>query len=122
MDGLPPDSVVQTEDEILKDYERVTKLYHDSRPFSMMRVALAPCSPFSVTRELMVQTREFAEKHDLLIHTHLSETRDEDQFCLEKFGKRPVDYMEELGWLSDRAWFAHLVYLNDDDVKKLFRC
>jgi len=117
--GLPPDSVVQTEEEILKDYERVIKLYHDPKPFSMSRVALAPCSPFSVTKELMILTREFAEKNDILLHTHLAETKDEDEFCIEKFGKRPVDYMEELGWLSDRVWFAHLVHLNDSDIKKL---
>lgn len=117
--GLPPDSVVQTEEEILKDYERVVKLYHDPSPFSMSRVAFAPCSPFSVTKELMIETREFAEKHDLLLHTHLAETKDEDEFCLEKFGKRPVDYMEELGWLSDRVWFAHLVHLTDKDIEKL---
>lgn len=117
--GLPPDSVVQTEEEILKDYERVVSLYHDPKPFAMTRVALAPCSPFSVTKELMIETRKFAEKHNLLLHTHLAETRDEDEFCIEKFGKRPVDYMEELGWLSDRVWFAHLVHLNDNDIKKL---
>lgn len=117
--GLPPDSVVQTVDEILKDYERVVNLYHDPKPYSMSRVALAPCSPFSVTKDLMVLTREFAEKHDLLIHTHLAETKDEEQFCVEQFGRRPVDYMEDLGWLSDRAWFAHVVHVSDADIKKL---
>lgn len=117
--GLPPDSVVQTDEEILKDYERVVNLYHDPKPFSMIRVALAPCSPFSVTKELMIQTREFANRHNLLLHTHLAETRDEDIYCLEKFGKRPVDYMEELGWLSKNVWFAHLVHLTDEDIKKL---
>jgi len=117
--GLPPDSVVQTVDEILNDYERVVNLYHDPKPYSMSRVALAPCSPFSVTKDLMVLTREFAEKHDLLIHTHLAETKDEEQFCVEQFGRRPVDYMEDLGWLSDRAWFAHVVHVSDEDIKKL---
>ncbi len=117
--GLPPDSVVQTIDEILKDYERVVNLYHDHKPYSMSRVALAPCSPFSVTKDLMVLTREFAEAQDLLIHTHLAETKDEEQFCVEQFGRRPVDYMEDLGWLSDRAWFAHVVHVSDEDIKKL---
>ena len=117
--GLPPDSVVQTVDEILKDYERVVNLYHDPEPYSMSRVALAPCSPFSVTRDLMVLTRDFAEAHDILIHTHLAETKDEEQFCVEQFGRRPVDYMEDLGWLSDRAWFAHVVHVSDADIEKL---
>jgi cytosine/adenosine deaminase-related metal-dependent hydrolase len=117
--GLPPDSVVQTEEEILKDYERVVKKYHNPQPLSMLRVALAPCSPFSVTEELMKDTLKFAEKYDLLLHTHLAETKDEDDFCLSKFGLRPVDYMEKLGWLNPRVWFVHLVHLNDSDIKKL---
>ena len=117
--GLPPDSVVQTEDEILKDCERVVSLYHDPKPFSMSRVALAPSSLFTVTESLMVETAKFAEKHNLLIHTHLAETRDEREFCISKFGLRPVDYMEKVGWLTDRTWFAHLVYVNDADIEKL---
>jgi cytosine/adenosine deaminase-related metal-dependent hydrolase len=117
--GLPPNSVVQTEEEILKDYERVVSLYHDTKPLSMSRVALAPCSPFSVTENLMVETAKFAEKNNLLIHTHLAETDDEDDFCIAKFGVRPVDYMERVGWLTDRTWFAHLVHLNENDIKKL---
>jgi cytosine/adenosine deaminase-related metal-dependent hydrolase len=117
--GLPPDSVVQTEEEILKDYERVVSLYHDTKPFSMSRVALAPCSPFSVTERLMVETAKFTEKNNLLMHTHLAETSDEDEFCIAKFGVKPVDYMERVGWLTNRTWFAHLVFLNDKDIKKL---
>jgi len=117
--GLPPNSVVQTEEEILKDYERVVSLYHDTKPLSMSRVALAPCSPFSVTENLMVETAKFAEKNNLLIHTHLAETDDEDDFCIAKFGVRPVDYMERVGWLTDRTWFVHLVHLNENDIKKL---
>lgn len=117
--GLPPNSVVQTEEEILKDYERVVSLYHDTKPLSMSRVALAPCSPFSVTENLMVETAKFAEKNNLLIHTHLAETDDEDDFCIAKFGVRPVDYMQRVGWLTDRTWFAHLVHLNENDIKKL---
>lgn len=117
--GLPPDSVVQTEEEILEDYERVVSLYHDRSPFAMTRVALAPCSPFSVTEKLMIETMNFAEKENLLAHTHLAETLDEEEFCLEKAGLRPVDYMEKIGWLKPNVWFAHLVHLNDSDIKKL---
>ncbi len=117
--GLPPDSVVQSEDEIIKDSIRVIENYHNSSAFAMRRVALAPCSPFSVTETLMKETVELAEQYDLLIHTHLAETKDEEQFCLEKFGLRPVDYMEKLGWLNSRAWFAHLVHITDADIQKL---
>ncbi|MCD6141379.1 8-oxoguanine deaminase [Candidatus Bipolaricaulota bacterium] len=117
--GLPPDSVVQTEDEILADSQRVIERYHDSSPFSMLRVALAPCSPFSVTPELMRQSTALADEYGVLLHTHLAETADEEEFCREKFGARPVDYMEELGWLRDDVWFAHLVHLSSSDIEKL---
>lgn len=117
--GLPPDEVVESDERILQESERVVKQYHDPRKYSMLRIALAPCSPFSVTPQLMRDTVELAEKYDVLLHTHLAETQDEEAFCLEKFGKRPVDYMEELGWLNPRVWFAHLVWLNEDDIKKL---
>ncbi len=117
--GLPPDSVVQTEDEIIKDSIRVVEKYHDDSPFSMRRVALAPCSPFSVTEDLMKESVKLAEQYNLLLHTHLAETKDEEEFCLSKFGLRPVDYMEKLGWLNSRVWFAHLVHLSDKDIEKL---
>ncbi len=117
--GLPPDSVVQTEEEILSEYERVISKYHDPSKYSMLRVALAPCSPFSVTERLMVETLQMAEKKDVLLHTHLSETKDEDEFCVEKFGLRPVEYMEKIGWLNPRVWFAHLVQLRDEEIEKL---
>ncbi len=117
--GLPPDSVVQNEEEILIQSEEAIKKYHDPSRYSMLRVALAPCSPFSVTGELMVKTKELAERYDVLLHTHLAETKDEEEYCLERFGMRPVDYMEELGWLDPRVWFAHLVWLSDKDVEKL---
>jgi len=117
--GLPPDSVVQTEEEILRDSERVIKKYHDASRFSMHRVALAPCSPFSVTEELMKETFTLAKKYDILLHTHLAETGDEEKFCLSKVGLRPVDYMEKLGWLNSNVWFVHLVHLSDRDIKKL---
>jgi len=117
--GLPPDPVVQTEEEILADSQRVIEAYHDPGPLSMLRVALAPCSPFSVTPELMRRTTELADEYGVLLHTHLAESADEEEFCIEKFGARPVDYMEQLGWLRDDAWFAHLVHLNDADIGKL---
>jgi cytosine/adenosine deaminase-related metal-dependent hydrolase len=117
--GLPPDSVVQTEDEILADCQRVIERYHDATPFSMLRIALAPCSPFSVTPDLMRASVKLAEEYRVLLHTHLAETADEEAFCLEKFGARPVDYAEQLGWLRDDVWFAHLVHLNQADIQKL---
>jgi len=116
--GLPPDSVVQTEDEIMNDCERIVQKYHDNEPGAMTRIALAPCSPFSVTERLMKDTLILAQRHDLLIHTHLAETKDEEAFCLETVGLRPVDYMEELGWLNERAWFAHCVWLSQEDIDK----
>ena len=117
--GLPPDSVVQTDEEIMTESERVINQYHDRNKHSMLRIALAPCSPFSVTKELMEETARFSEKNNILIHTHLAETQDEEEFCLEQFGYRPVDYMEEIGWLNERAWFAHMVWLSENDRKKL---
>ncbi len=117
--GLPPDSVVQSEDEIISEYERTISKYHDRSKYAMTRVALAPCSPFSVTESLMIETLEMAEKHDVLLHTHLAETKDEEEFCLEKFGLRPVDYMEKLGWLNPRVWFAHTVHVSDQDIDKM---
>ena len=117
--GLPPDSVVQTDDHILAESERTIRQYHDRGRYAMTRIALAPCSPFSVTPALMRETVALAEREDVLFHTHLAETQDEEQFCLEKFGWRPVDYMEDLGWLNPRAWFAHLVWPSPDDIEKL---
>ena len=117
--GLPPDSVIQTEDEILKDSQRVIEKFHDPAEFSMCRVALAPCSPFSVTEELMRQTAELARRHGVRLHTHLAETLDEENFCIERFGKRPVAYAEELGWLGPDVWFAHCVHLNQAEMQKM---
>jgi len=117
--GLPPDSVVQTEDEILSDCQRMIETYHDPEPLSMLRIALAPCSPFSVTPELMRASVELADEYGVLLHTHLAETHDEEAFCQRQFGLRPVDLMEDLGWLRDDVWFAHLVVLSDDDIRKL---
>jgi len=117
--GLPPDTVVQNEREIIEDSVRLIEKYHDREKHSMLRIALAPCSPFSVTEESMIRTAELAEKFDVLLHTHLAETRDEDDFCIQKKGLRPVEFMEKVGWLNRRSWFAHLVWLSDEDIKKL---
>ncbi|MDD5263319.1 MAG: 8-oxoguanine deaminase [Candidatus Bipolaricaulis sp.] len=119
--GLPPDSVVQSEDEILADCRRAIERYHDPEPFAMLRIALAPCSPFSVTPDLMRETLRLADEYRVLVHTHLAETEDEEVYCLERFGRRPVDLIEDLGWLRDDAWFAHLVVLNEADIDKLAR-
>lgn len=117
--GLPPDSVVQTESEILADCRRMIERYHDPEPFAMLRIALAPCSPFSVTADLMRESVALAEETGVLLHTHLAETEDEEAYCLRRSGMRPVDLMEELGWLRDDVWYAHLVVLNESDIAKL---
>jgi 8-oxoguanine deaminase len=119
--GLPPDSAVQDEDTILADCERVIARYHERGPNAKIQIALAPCSPFSVTKSLMRQTAELAEKHDCRLHTHLGETRDEDAYCLHHFECRPVDYLEETGWMSERVWLAHGIHFNDDEVARLGR-
>ena len=117
--GLPPDSVVQDQDTILADCERVVKKYHQRGEGAMVQIALAPCSPFSVTRELMRETGALAERLDCRLHTHLAETRDEDEFCKATFGMRPLDYLEDCGWLNSRTWLAHGIYFNDADIQKL---
>jgi cytosine/adenosine deaminase-related metal-dependent hydrolase len=117
--GLPPDSVVQDEDTVLADSERLVGAHHDPAPASMLRVALAPCSPFSVRPELMVATAELAERLDVRLHTHLAEDTDEDDYCLERFGRRPVDQFAEVGWLTPRAWVAHCIYPNDEEIARL---
>ena len=117
--GLPPDSVVQDEDTILIDSERLINSYHQSEAGSMMQIALAPCSPFSVTRSVMQSSAELAAKHDVLLHTHLAETHDETDFCLQQFGMRPLDYLESVGWLSSRTWLAHGIHFDDSEAKRL---
>ena len=119
--GLPPDSVVQDEDTILADCERVIGKYHQRGAGAMIQVALAPCSPFSVTKSLMCACGALAEKHDCRLHTHLAETHDEDAFCRSMFGMSPLDYLDEVGWLSDRTWLAHGIHFSDDDVRRLGR-
>ena len=114
--GLPPDDVCQTEDEIIRDSIRLIDKYHDPSEFAMTRIALAPCSPFSVTPDLMKETAVLARDKGVRIHTHLAETNDEDDYCLKTYNKRPVEFMEELGWIGDDVWFAHCVYLNDREI------
>lgn len=117
--GLPPDSVVQTVDEILADSRRAVEKYHDPSPFSMRMVALAPCSPFSVTEELLRQSAILARQLGVRLHTHLCETKDEEQFVRERCGMRPLEYMQSLGWTGDDVWFAHGIHFNDDELRLL---
>jgi 8-oxoguanine deaminase len=117
--GLPPDSVVQDHDTILRDCERVIAAFHDPSEDALTQVALSPCSPFSVTRELMRDTAQLAKKCGCRLHTHLGETHDEDRFCVETFGLRPLDYLEEAGWLHDRTWLAHGIHFGDNEVARL---
>lgn len=117
--GLPPDKVVQTEAEILKDSERLIEAIHDPNPGALVQLALAPCSPFSVTTELMKQTAVLAREKNVLLHTHLAETEDENDFCLEMFGMRPVDYLAEVDWLAGDAWLAHGIHFNEDEIRRL---
>ncbi|NKB51866.1 MAG: 8-oxoguanine deaminase [Rhizobiaceae bacterium] len=117
--GLPPDSIVQDDDTILADCERVLNKYHDRSEGSMLQVAMAPCAPFTVTKRLMMETMDLAHKHNCTCHTHLGETHDENDYCMEHFGCRPVDYLDELGWMNDRVWLAHGIHFNDDEVRRL---
>jgi 8-oxoguanine deaminase len=117
--GLPPDSVVESEDRILEDCQRAVARHHDPEPGAMTRVVLAPCSPFSVTDELMTATATLARELGVTMHTHLAETADEEEFCLDRFGKRPVEYMEELGWAGPDVWYAHAVHVADDEVTRM---
>jgi len=117
--GLPPDSVVQDDDEVLADGERLVAAHHDPSYGAMVRIALAPCSPFSVSPALMRRTAELAERLDVRLHTHLAEDPDEDSFCLERFGRRPVEQFEEVGWLTSRSWVAHCIYPNPAEVARL---
>ncbi len=117
--GLPPQSTVQSEEVIMADSERLIRRYHDHTEGAMIRVALAPCSPFSVSTELMKMTARLAEQHQVQLHTHLAETHDETAFCQQMFGLRPVDYLESVGWLSNRVWLAHGIHFNDQEIGRL---
>jgi cytosine/adenosine deaminase-related metal-dependent hydrolase len=115
--GLPPDEVIEDEDFILKDTRRVIETYHDPDPYAMVRIVVAPCSPFSVTPELMRESADLARSYGVMLHTHLAETKDEEMFCLEHFGRRPVGYAEHLGWMGDDVWHVHCVHLNEEEIK-----
>jgi 8-oxoguanine deaminase len=117
--GLPPDRVVQSEEEIMADCQRVVDTYHDPDPYSMCRITIAPCSPFSVTEELMRQSAVWARQQGLTLHTHVAETLDEEEFCLRKVGLRPVEYMQKLGWVGEDVWYAHAIYLNEEEIDLL---
>ena len=114
--GLPPDSVVEEESQILKDSQRLIESYHDSSPGSFTQIVLAPCSPFSVTGDLMRESAELARQYGVQLHTHLAETEDEIDFTIQAFGKRPVAYMEEVDWIGSDVWFAHSVYVNEEEI------
>jgi 8-oxoguanine deaminase len=114
--GLPPDSVVEDEDFILEDSQRLIEDYHDPNAGSMTQVVLSPCSPFSITGDLMMASAVLAREYGVQLHTHLAETEDEEKFCIELFGQRPVAYMEQVNWVGSDVWFAHSVHVNDDEI------
>ncbi len=115
--GLPPDSVVDSEEKILEDSERLIQTYHDPSPGSMVQIVLAPCSPFSVTGDLMKQSAALARRYGVHLHTHLAETQDEEEFCLQKFGYRPLAYMQTVDWVGNDVWFAHSVHINAEEIQ-----
>ncbi len=119
--GLPPDTVVQDAQTILADSERVLKLFHDPKPGAQIRIALAPCSPFSIDKQLMSDTARLAERYDCQLHTHLCETQDEERFCLDMYKVRPVDLLEETGWMSKRTWLAHGIHFSTEEIGRLGR-
>lgn len=116
--GLPPDEVVEDRDAIMAASEAAIEAHHDPAPDAMVRIALAPCSPFSVSRELMADAAGLARRRGVRLHTHMAETLEEERFCLERYGMRPVEYLEELGWLGDDVWLAHCVHLSDHEVAR----
>jgi cytosine/adenosine deaminase-related metal-dependent hydrolase len=117
--GLPPDNVVQDHDVILAESQLAVEKHHDAKHGAMVRIALAPCSPFSVTKQLMIESAQLAEKLDVRLHTHFAENSEDDDYSLATFGCRPTDYLEEVGWCTDRAWVAHCVMPNEDEVQRL---
>ncbi|KXV25245.1 8-oxoguanine deaminase [Gluconobacter japonicus] len=117
--GLPPASVVQDEDTILADSERLVHAYHDASPGAMGRVALAPCSLFSVSERIMTESASMADRYDLRLHTHLAEDHDEDRYCADVYGCTPTEYFERVGWASPRSWVAHYIYPSTDEIDRL---
>ncbi len=120
--GLPPDEVVQNEEMILRDTRRIIETYHDSSKFSMLRIRVAPCSPFSVSKDLLKESASLARSYGVRMHTHLAETQDEDDFCREKLGLRPLELMEETGWIGNDVWYAHGIWFKDDEIIKMGSC
>lgn len=117
--GLPPDELVQSVDVILKDSRRLVEKYHDPKPFAMHQVSLAPCSPFSVSEDLLIESAALARSLGVRLHTHLCETKDEERFTLSKVGMRPLAYMEKCGWVGPDVWYAHGIHFNDDELRLL---
>ncbi|HOU21558.1 MAG TPA: amidohydrolase family protein, partial [Kiritimatiellia bacterium] len=117
--GLPPDDVTQSWEAILKDCDRLIAKYHDPDPFAMTRIVLAPCSPFSVTKESLAETAVFAREKKVFMHTHLAETNDEDDFCRQKLGMSPLEYMESVGWTGPDVWYAHGIWFTPEEIKRL---
>ncbi|RJL23587.1 8-oxoguanine deaminase [Bailinhaonella thermotolerans] len=116
--GLPPDEVVETLDDILRETADAIERFHDPSPGSMVRVAIAPCSPFSVSGDLLTEAAKLARAHGVRLHTHLTETLDEEEHCLEQLGCTPVEYMDKLGWLGPDVWLAHCVHLRDGEIRR----
>jgi cytosine/adenosine deaminase-related metal-dependent hydrolase len=119
--GLPPDRIVEQEAVILRDSRRLIEAYHDGARFAMTRIVLAPCSPFSVTLDLMRESAALARSHGVHLHTHTAETLDEACYCLDLFGRRPVELMEDLGWVGPDVWHAHMVHPSEDEILRLGR-
>ncbi len=117
--GLPPDALVQDTDSVLVETERAVRAFHDPSPGAMLRIAIAPCSPFSASRRLMQESAQLARQLRVRLHTHIAETADEEAFCLERFGCRPVELLEQLGFLGDDVWLAHGVHLSGDDIRRV---
>ena len=117
--GLPPDELVQPVDVILKDSRRLVEKYHDPKPFAMHQISLAPCSPFSVSEDLLIESAALARSLGVRLHTHLCETKDEERFTLSKLGMRPLAYMEKCGWVGPDVWYAHGIHFNDDELRLL---
>ena len=117
--GLPPDRVVEDTDQVLRETQEAIARFHDPAPGAMLRIAVAPCSPFSSTERLMRESAELARRHDVRLHTHIAETRDEERFCLERFGRRPLELLADLGFLGPDVWLAHCVHLDHKDVRRM---
>jgi len=117
--GLPPDSVIQGKDEVIKDMRRIIEKHHNPSPLSMRRIILAPCSPFSVDKKLMIETAKLARSYGVRMHTHLAETKEEEEYCRRTYGKRPLELMKELGWLGEDVFFAHGIWFKNDELNLL---